>query len=195
MIVVLGLFLLVSTVVAGLVTIGHHGGMAVAGAVVTSLVVNVGLFVVAFRLLTPKQIPWRDMMPGAILGAAGWTVPAVPRRPPRRAFAAEHEPGVRRVRPRAGPDRVPLPGGPGHLVRLGGQRGPGPAPLAPRPGAAAADGGRQESVVLHRAGREARPEQFVTTGFKADAERVGGTTGDPLANCRRDFPREPNRSH
>ena len=74
MIAVLGLFLLVSTVVAGLVTIGHHGGLAVAGAVVTSLVVNVGLFVVAFRLLTPKQIPWRDMMPGAILGAVGWTL-------------------------------------------------------------------------------------------------------------------------
>ena len=74
MLVVLGLFLVASTVLAGLVTIGHHGGLAVAGAVVSSLVVNVGLFVVAFRLLTPKQIPWRDMVPGAIVGAAGWTV-------------------------------------------------------------------------------------------------------------------------
>ena len=74
MIVVLGLFLLVSTVVAGLVTIGHHGALAVAGAVVTSLAVNIGLFVVAFRLLTPKQIPWGDMVPGAIIGAAGWTL-------------------------------------------------------------------------------------------------------------------------
>lgn len=74
MIVVLGLFLLVSTVVAGLVTIGHHGGLAVAGAVVTSLAVNVGLFIVAFRLLTPKQIPWRDLVPGAIIGAVGWTL-------------------------------------------------------------------------------------------------------------------------
>jgi YihY family inner membrane protein len=73
MMVVLGLFLLASTVLAGLVTIGHHGGWAVAGAVVVSLAVNVGLFVVAFRLLTPKQIPWRDMVPGAIVGAVGWT--------------------------------------------------------------------------------------------------------------------------
>src|ERR1700728_3980647 len=70
MIVVLGLFLLVSTVVAGLVTIGHHGGLAVVGAVVTSLAVNIGLFVVAFRLLTPKQIPWNELMPGAFVGAA-----------------------------------------------------------------------------------------------------------------------------
>ncbi len=74
MMVVLGLFLLVSTVLAGLVTIGHHGGWAVAGAAVSSLVVNVGLFVVAFRLLTPKQIPWADMVPGAVAGAAGWTI-------------------------------------------------------------------------------------------------------------------------
>jgi YihY family inner membrane protein len=71
MMLVLGLFLLASTVLAGL---GHHGAWAVVGAVVVSLVVNMGLFVVAFRLLTPKQIPWRDMVPGAIVGAAGWTV-------------------------------------------------------------------------------------------------------------------------
>jgi YihY family inner membrane protein len=74
MMVLLGLFLLASTVLAGVVTIGHHGGLAVVGAVVTSLAVNVALFVVAFRLLTPKQISWRDMVPGAIVGAAGWTL-------------------------------------------------------------------------------------------------------------------------
>jgi len=74
MMLVLGLFLIASTLLAGLVTIGHHGGWAVVGAVVSSLVVNIGLFVVAFRLLTPKQIPWRDMVPGAIVGAVGWTL-------------------------------------------------------------------------------------------------------------------------
>jgi YihY family inner membrane protein len=74
MMLVLGLFLLASTVLAGVVTIGHHGAWAVVGAVVVSLIVNVGLFIVAFRLLTPKQIPWKDMVPGAIVGALGWTV-------------------------------------------------------------------------------------------------------------------------
>jgi YihY family inner membrane protein len=73
MMVTLGLFLVVSTFLAGLVTIGHHGGWAVAGAVCISVAVNVALFLVAFRLLTPKQIPWRDMVPGAIVGGAGWT--------------------------------------------------------------------------------------------------------------------------
>ena len=28
----------------------------------------------AFRILTPTQIPWRDMVPGALAGAVGWTV-------------------------------------------------------------------------------------------------------------------------
>ena len=49
-------------------------GAPVAGAAVASLAVNIGLFIVAFRLLTPKQILWRDMVPGALAGAAGWTV-------------------------------------------------------------------------------------------------------------------------
>ncbi len=73
MTVTLGLFLLVSTVLAGLVTIGHHGGWAVVGAALTSLVVNIALYLVAFRLLTPQQIRWGDMVPGAIAGGAGWT--------------------------------------------------------------------------------------------------------------------------
>jgi YihY family inner membrane protein len=74
MMLVLAVFLVASTLLAGLVTIGHHGGWAVVGAVVCSLAVNIGLFVVAFRLLTPKQIPWSDMVPGAMAGAAGWTL-------------------------------------------------------------------------------------------------------------------------
>ena len=73
MTVTLGLFLLVSTVFAGLVTIGHHGGWAVAGAALTSLLVNIALYLVAFRLLTPQQVRWGDMVPGAIAGGAGWT--------------------------------------------------------------------------------------------------------------------------
>jgi uncharacterized BrkB/YihY/UPF0761 family membrane protein len=71
---VLGLFLLVSTLLAGLVTIGHRGGWAVVGAAAVSLATNVGLFLVAFRLLTPKQIPWGFMVPHAVAGAAGWTL-------------------------------------------------------------------------------------------------------------------------
>ena len=74
MTVVLGLFLLASTVLAGLVTIGHHEAWTTIGAVVLSLLLNVALFIVAFRILTPKQIAWRDLLPGSLVGGAGWTV-------------------------------------------------------------------------------------------------------------------------
>ena len=74
MIVVLGVFLLASTVLAGIVTIGHHGAATAVGAFVLSFILNAALFVVAFRVLTPKQIAWRDLMPGALAGGAGWTV-------------------------------------------------------------------------------------------------------------------------
>jgi YihY family inner membrane protein len=74
MILVLGTFLLASTVLAGIVTIGHHGALAAVGAVALSVCLNIVLFCVAFRVLTPRQIPWRNLMPGALAGGAAWTV-------------------------------------------------------------------------------------------------------------------------
>jgi YihY family inner membrane protein len=74
MMAVLGVFLVATTVLAGLVTIGNHGTWAAIGAVVLSLVLNVVLFGVAFRVLTPRQIEWSNLWPGAIVGGAGWTV-------------------------------------------------------------------------------------------------------------------------
>jgi YihY family inner membrane protein len=74
MMLVLGVFLVAGSVLAGIVTIGHHGAWAVVGAVVVGCLLNVALFLVAFRVLTPKQIPWRDMVWGSVAGAIGWTV-------------------------------------------------------------------------------------------------------------------------
>ena len=74
MMVVLAVFLVATTVLAGLVTIGNHGTWAAIGAVVLSLVLNVTLFIVAFRVLTPRQIEWSELWPGAIVGGVGWTV-------------------------------------------------------------------------------------------------------------------------
>jgi YihY family inner membrane protein len=71
---ILGLFLLAGTVLAGIVTIGQRGAGAVVGAVCVSLVLNAGLYLIAFRILTPKQVPWRDMVPGSVVGAVGWTL-------------------------------------------------------------------------------------------------------------------------
>jgi YihY family inner membrane protein len=74
MLVLLGVFLFATTALAGLVTIGNHGTGAAIGAVLLSLVLNVILFGVAFRVLTPHQIDWSELWPGAILGGLGWTV-------------------------------------------------------------------------------------------------------------------------
>jgi uncharacterized BrkB/YihY/UPF0761 family membrane protein len=74
MTVVLGVYLLATTLLAGLVTIGHHGAWAAVGAGLISLALNVVLFGVAFRVLTPGQISWRELWPGAVIGGAGWTV-------------------------------------------------------------------------------------------------------------------------
>ncbi len=71
---VLGVFLLATTLLAGLVTIGSHGLWAAIGAAVLSLLLNIALFGVAFRVLTPRQIGWPELWPGAIAGGAGWTV-------------------------------------------------------------------------------------------------------------------------
>ncbi len=69
-----GLFLLVSTALAGVVTVGNRGGLALAGAVVVSVLLNVAIFAAAFRLLTPPAVESRWLFPGAVVGAAGWTI-------------------------------------------------------------------------------------------------------------------------
>lgn len=74
MIVVLFVFLVATATLAGLATIGHHGAWASMGAAVLSLVLNIGVFGVGFRVLTPRQIAWRDLWPGALAGGVGWTV-------------------------------------------------------------------------------------------------------------------------
>ena len=74
MLVVLAVFLVAATLLAGLATIGHHGAWAAVGAAILSLILNVLLFGVAFRVLTPRQIAWKDLWPGALVGAIGWTV-------------------------------------------------------------------------------------------------------------------------
>jgi YihY family inner membrane protein len=69
-----GGFLLVGTALAGVVTVGNRGGLEVGGAVVISVLLNVAIFAVAFRLLTPNSVQWRWLLPGTIVGAVGWTV-------------------------------------------------------------------------------------------------------------------------
>ncbi len=70
----LGSALLVSTALS--VLRGIHGPLAplfwVAG-LAGPVLVNAGLYAVAFRVLTSIHLTWRDVLPGAILGALSWT--------------------------------------------------------------------------------------------------------------------------
>lgn len=52
--------------------LGGAGGTA--AAIVVSLLLNFGLFWLAFRIATPKEISWRELLLGAILAAIAWQI-------------------------------------------------------------------------------------------------------------------------
>ena len=71
---VLGLGVILTTLLAGLDTFGHR---AVPYALLLELlaaVVNVAIYFVAFRVLTPKGVPSRKLLPGAVTGGIAWTL-------------------------------------------------------------------------------------------------------------------------
>ncbi len=74
MLVILGFTFLVS---AGLASLqGVTGPFAVPAAVLGvagSLTLNFVLYLLAFQVLTNRHVTWRTLLPGALLGAAGWT--------------------------------------------------------------------------------------------------------------------------
>jgi YihY family inner membrane protein len=66
--------LIISTGLAGLVTYGHHTIWITMVAQVLALIANVLLYLAAFRVLTPKGVPTRQLLPGSIAAGAFWTV-------------------------------------------------------------------------------------------------------------------------
>jgi YihY family inner membrane protein len=70
----LGLALLASTVLASVSTFGSAGMVAKVAGVVASLAVNTGLFVLAFRVLTPGEVPLGSLVPGAVLAGVAWSL-------------------------------------------------------------------------------------------------------------------------
>jgi inner membrane protein YhjD len=69
----LGVDVIATTALAGAVTIGHGAlWFRLVGAVI-SLLVNMLLYVVGFRILTPKSVETRHLVPGALVGGFGWT--------------------------------------------------------------------------------------------------------------------------
>jgi uncharacterized BrkB/YihY/UPF0761 family membrane protein len=75
---VMGIFLLISSALAGFSTFGSHSsslGLPVKiAAIVVSIGVNALMYLLAFRILTPKQISFREFRSGAIVGGIAWTI-------------------------------------------------------------------------------------------------------------------------
>jgi uncharacterized BrkB/YihY/UPF0761 family membrane protein len=72
--VILAAGLVITTGLAGLGTAaGKSLGITVAGDTASAFI-NAGLFVAAFRVLTPRGVPTRQLLPGAVAGGVAWTV-------------------------------------------------------------------------------------------------------------------------
>lgn len=70
---VFGIGLVATTLIASLSAFG--GGLPVeAGGVALSVALNIGLFVLAFRVLTVADVPTGSLVPGAILGGVCWSL-------------------------------------------------------------------------------------------------------------------------
>ncbi len=77
LVLVVGIGLVVTTALSGLAGGAGHiltGAGALIGAVAISLCLNVGVFWLAFRIATVRQVRWRDLPVGAAIAAVVWQV-------------------------------------------------------------------------------------------------------------------------
>ena len=75
LLVLFGIGVLLTTVLSALGTSSQQLGSGVRlAAIVLSTVANSGLFVLAFRTLTARDVSVRDVLPGAVMAAIGWQV-------------------------------------------------------------------------------------------------------------------------
>jgi membrane protein len=72
LLVVLGTLFVVSTAISGVVSAGLGSVGLKTGGIVISLLLNVGLFAAAFRLLTTATVPTRNLWVGAVIGGILW---------------------------------------------------------------------------------------------------------------------------
>jgi YihY family inner membrane protein len=71
---VLGVGVIATTLLAALATSGSHSLAVKAGVLGLSTMLNVGLFLAAFKLLTVARVSWADLAPGAAVAAVAWEV-------------------------------------------------------------------------------------------------------------------------
>jgi YihY family inner membrane protein len=71
---VLGLGVIATTVLASVSTFGEAAGLAKVLGVLGSATLNVGLYLTAFRVMTPASVPTRQLVPGAVAGGLAWSL-------------------------------------------------------------------------------------------------------------------------
>jgi uncharacterized BrkB/YihY/UPF0761 family membrane protein len=70
----LGLGVLVTTLLTSLSAYSHNAIAIVVLLEALAAAANIGMYFIAFRVLTPKGVPARKLVPGAVAGGAAWTV-------------------------------------------------------------------------------------------------------------------------
>ncbi len=68
-----GVLALISTFVSSLGQALHWAGGPVLSTL-AAVVVDIALFVMSFWILTPSEIPWREMIPGAVVAGTAWAI-------------------------------------------------------------------------------------------------------------------------
>jgi uncharacterized BrkB/YihY/UPF0761 family membrane protein len=71
---VLGVGVVATTLLTALDTFGHHIPVFVVLAELLAACVNIGLYFISFRVLTPKGVRSRDLLAGAVAGGVTWTL-------------------------------------------------------------------------------------------------------------------------
>jgi len=67
-----GTLAIVSTAAAGFVGASSHGALAVLAGVLVAFLVNLLLFMSAFKLLTAAEVGWRGFLPGVVVASILW---------------------------------------------------------------------------------------------------------------------------
>jgi YihY family inner membrane protein len=73
MLIVLGVITIASAA-AGSVGAGSDGWLLGIAGITISVMLNMILFLLAFRILTTENVTWGDVFPGAVVAALGWTI-------------------------------------------------------------------------------------------------------------------------
>jgi YihY family inner membrane protein len=73
MLATLGIFLVLASFLGGVAAgTSEVSGLVRLAGVLGSLLLNLVVFLVAFRVLTVEDVSWSDVLPGAVIGAIGW---------------------------------------------------------------------------------------------------------------------------